>query len=670
MRVIAVSVLSTVILAVSFTQSAAGAQHVSDGVARIGALANENLDIDGVDDERVDVDVAVIDSGIDLDHPDLDVVGGVDCLGATAPAYECDDSPGAGDDDHGHGTNSAGVVGGLDNDRDGVGVAPGARLWAVRVLPASLFAEYQAGGSPTMDEDALIGAVKWVTAHADEIEIATMSLACFPGASPPANRPVCPGAGPDLEDAIEESVDAGIVYVAAAGNWNVDVADIVPGSFDDVITVGGLADFDGQPGGLRGDAWCGPDPEPVAGVDDDDTFANALNHGAGVRLLAPATCIGIHLPASMGTSYFVPEGVSGGGATSVATPHVAGAAALLASADNPESRADVEAIGDAIYAAADDEQTWTDDASDHLTVTDRRLVDVGDESVFDPEMDTRPLDDEVLQLGAFSPAPGVVDLFAQSTSNALKHKRLADGAWSDWEEIPGGTVLSAPDVVSQYAGVTDVYARGIGGIVQTWHHESTGWSSPWGWHGGSFASGPTAVSRFPGLTDLYARGTDDALYSRWHTSAAGWSSWASMGGTVTSSPDAVSATSGDVDLFARDSANRVSHLRWNDEEESWSSWTPLGPGAIASAPDAASNGPGHVAVFVISQSGSDMWHVASDDSETWSTPQSLGGQWIGEPAATSSRPGELDAFAIDQNHDVWHKHHDGSTWHDWQRVRW
>ena len=83
-------------------------------VLGLGALAGLSL---------VDADVAVLDTGIDPTHPDLNVVGGVDCTGTGSWA-----------DDHGHGTHVAGTIGALDNGIGVVGVAPGTRLWAVKVL--------------------------------------------------------------------------------------------------------------------------------------------------------------------------------------------------------------------------------------------------------------------------------------------------------------------------------------------------------------------------------------------------------------------------------------------------------------------------------------------------------------------------------------------------------
>ncbi len=92
------------------------------GVARIGADMNLIAHIDGFDD-RVDVDIAVIDTGIDLDHPDLNVFRNESFTNAHT-----------GNDDNGHGSHVAGTAAALDNDIGVVGVAPGARLWALNSI--------------------------------------------------------------------------------------------------------------------------------------------------------------------------------------------------------------------------------------------------------------------------------------------------------------------------------------------------------------------------------------------------------------------------------------------------------------------------------------------------------------------------------------------------------
>ena len=144
------------------------AQTIPTGIQRIFADF-ETLDIDSTDDFRVDVDVAIIDTGIDLEHPDLNVVSSVSCLyssGVGPPwdrSYYCD---AGGDDDHYHGTHVAGSVAALDNGFGVVGVAPGARLWAVKVCDAN-------GSCPS---SAIIAGIDHVAANAGAVEVANMSL--------------------------------------------------------------------------------------------------------------------------------------------------------------------------------------------------------------------------------------------------------------------------------------------------------------------------------------------------------------------------------------------------------------------------------------------------------------------------------------------------------------
>jgi len=95
------------------------------GIERIFADDNTSIHIDGSDDSRVDVDVAVIDTGIDIDHPDLNVVQNINCTNEPGgPPWSrtafCD---GSGDDDNGHGTHLAGTIGALDNGPDTGGIA-------------------------------------------------------------------------------------------------------------------------------------------------------------------------------------------------------------------------------------------------------------------------------------------------------------------------------------------------------------------------------------------------------------------------------------------------------------------------------------------------------------------------------------------------------------------
>src|SRR5206468_7731729 len=99
------------------------AQAIPTGISRIGANRSPVAAINGVD-ERVDADVAIVDTGITR-VADLNVAGGYNCSTSNHGAWR---------DVYGHGTHVAGTVGALDNGSGVVGVAPGVRLWAVKIL--------------------------------------------------------------------------------------------------------------------------------------------------------------------------------------------------------------------------------------------------------------------------------------------------------------------------------------------------------------------------------------------------------------------------------------------------------------------------------------------------------------------------------------------------------
>ncbi len=323
-------------------------QETPTGIERIGASANEGLRIDEANDLRVNADVAVIDTGIDFEHPDLNVVARTDCVPASEDpeTQECTDD--AGFDANGHGTHVAGTIGALDNGEGVVGVAPGARLWAVKVLNANGIGW----------DSWIISAVEWVTAHAAQIEAANMSLGRK-------------GSNQAVAEAIEASAEAGVVYAIAAGNSTADTSGYSPAGNPDAITVSALADYDGKAGGeaepLKYNT-CDEVSEENWGP--DDALAGFSNFGEKVNVAAPGVCIRSTVP---GGGYGYKSG------TSMAAPHVAGAAALLASAENPEDLEDVEAIRATIEEEGS--QAWEDTSEDG---TQEPLLDVSDEAAFDP----------------------------------------------------------------------------------------------------------------------------------------------------------------------------------------------------------------------------------------------------------------------------------------------
>ena len=233
----------------------------------------------------MDVDVAVIDTGIDLDHPDLNVVGGTNCVSFFSACGS------GGDDGNGHGTHVAGTIGALDNEIGVVGVAPGARLWAVRVL----------NNNGTGTTSQIIAGMDWVTARASTIEVANMSISG--------------GGSTSLDSAANRMADAGVAVAVAAGNNDADASGYSPARATKVLTVSAIADYDGLPGGL------GQPPSNFC-LDQDDTLADFSNWGSTIEIAAPGCRI---------LSTYLSGGYAWINGTSMASPHVAGALGLLAS---------------------------------------------------------------------------------------------------------------------------------------------------------------------------------------------------------------------------------------------------------------------------------------------------------------------------------------------------
>jgi subtilisin len=243
--------------------------------------------------------VAVIDTGIDLAHPDLNAVSGKNCTTSRKTALASDDN--------GHGTHVAGTIA-AENDGGGVvGVAPGTRLYAVKVLNAS--------GQGTWSQ--VVCGIDWVTQKTRtlNIKVANMSLAGFGLADGVCGNLL----GDALNRAICRSTAAGVTYVAAAGNSAQDFSFSVPAAYPEVLTVTAMSDSDGAGGALGGAPTC------RTGESDDryasfSNFADPTDTGGQAHMVAaPGVCID---STWLGGGY---RTVSG---TSMAAPHATGTVAL------------------------------------------------------------------------------------------------------------------------------------------------------------------------------------------------------------------------------------------------------------------------------------------------------------------------------------------------------
>jgi subtilisin family serine protease len=242
------------------------------------------------------VQVAIIDTGVDTDHPDLNVKGGKNCIGSGSSH----------DDGNGHGSHVAGTAAAKDNGQGVVGVAPGAPVYALRVLNSLGFGSTS---SIICGIDAITGGAK---NNPSAKIVANMSLGG--GGSDDGN---CGDTNSDAEHkAICRSVAEGVTYVVAAGNDGEDLKNSVPAAYDEVLTVTALSDFNGQPGG-GATATCKTDRDETAA--NFSNFTRVGHEDADHTIAAPGVCI---RSTWKGGGY---NTISG---TSMASPHVAGTAAL------------------------------------------------------------------------------------------------------------------------------------------------------------------------------------------------------------------------------------------------------------------------------------------------------------------------------------------------------
>ncbi len=362
------------------------AQVVPTGVSRVGGRAKDVSRVNTASapsKTNVDADVAILDTGI-TSHPDLNIGGGYNCSTTDRSAWR---------DNNKHGTHVAGTVGALDNGFGVVGIAPGARVWGVKILNDDgygLLSWYVCG-------------LDWVLAQKDPNDSSrplfeAVNMSVTKAGSDDHN---CGYTTKDvLHRAICRVVAGGITVVAAAANDHHNASANIPASYDEVITVSALADTDGRSGGLGGNrcySW--------GGYDQDDTFADFSNYGADVDIIAPGKCIWSTIP---GPSY---QYLSG---TSMAAPAVTGAVALYKASRPKATPAEVkEALR---YLGNSNWKTSTDPDSVHEPLLDvSRIWALGD-------FDIGPTDSAPARIEA---GTGIVPITVERTETFFERVRLS-----------------------------------------------------------------------------------------------------------------------------------------------------------------------------------------------------------------------------------------------------
>jgi subtilisin len=230
-------------------------QLISTEVQRVGPPATGS--------DGLGIGIAVIDSGIDFNHPDLAPAANnpVNAYNATSPGSSCQD-------DGGHGTHVAGMIAALNNSIAIVGVAPAATLYCVKVLGSNLLGT---------DSDLLAG-LEWVLANHSlvnpPIRVVNASL----------GRVLDPGetlATSVFRPVIQALYAQGVVVVVSAGNDpTIEISQTVPAGFPEVLAVASTV----ASSGVRACLLAG---DPALGAVPADAVSGFTTDGAGVTISAP-----------------------------------------------------------------------------------------------------------------------------------------------------------------------------------------------------------------------------------------------------------------------------------------------------------------------------------------------------------------------------------------------
>ncbi|MGH7145586.1 MAG: S8 family serine peptidase [Planctomycetota bacterium] len=278
------------------TSGAQSVESISYGCERIGAAPGSGINTGS------GVVIAIVDTGINLTHPDLqpNIIGNHNIINTAKSA----------NDDNGHGSHCAGIAAAAHNGIGVIGVAPDASLLAVKVLDST--------GSG-YDSNVADG-IEWAADNG--AQVISLSL----GGTDPST---------DLQTAVEYAAAKDCIICCAAGNSGPPVSPattsvIYPAANPECIAVSAWCDLDGTPAATGAtDAW----------GDTDESLASFSCTGPEIAFTAPGVYIYSDWLTTGKTNGVPNNGYQTESGTSMATPHVAGVAALYIKAGASDVRA-------------------------------------------------------------------------------------------------------------------------------------------------------------------------------------------------------------------------------------------------------------------------------------------------------------------------------------------
>ncbi|GAA3456935.1 S8 family peptidase [Dactylosporangium matsuzakiense] len=488
------------------------------GLDRIDTHANARDSTYTYPNAAADVTAYILDSGIRISHNDFGgrASYGYNFVDRNTNYYDNPDNvnnsndPANANDCDGHGTHVAGTIGGTS-----YGVAKQVSLVAVRVLDCS--------GNGFLSE--VVHGVDWITAYAQHPAVVNMSL----GSDTPTVM---------LDAALKRSIASGLTWAVAAGNGDdngnpTNACKNSPGNIAEAIVVG------------------------AATIDDKPVYWS--DYGPCVDLYAP----GVGITSDWMTSDSATNILDG---TSMASPHVAGAAALILQAHQDYSPAQVRNA--LVQGSSVGVLNMSSYPAYARVGTPNRLLFVRQS---DPP---RPVGREQ---SLYNPRFGTTEVYARSDASDHLIYSYWSGDWSDWTDL-GGSLQGDPAVLyNPRFGTTEVYAR-LANNHLGYRYFSSNWSS-WIDLGGDLAGNPAVIYNPKyGTTEVYARTATGSLAYTYYS--GGWQGWVDLGGTLTGDPGVLyNPTYGTTEAYALQSTG-LSYVYYLG---GWSGWTSLG-GTVQGTP--------------------------------------------------------------------------------------
>ncbi len=446
---------------VSLCADGIGEGYNAFGIVRMGIPAFPPARYNGIT-EPIDVDVAVLDSGIGP-HADLNIVDN----------YSTYDEDGL--DTLGHGTSVAGIVGALDNGIGSVGVAPGVRIWNVKSI----------GPPPFNNWTVFLNGMDYVRQHANKISVANISIVNTTTTAPYSA----------LRGAVRSLVRSGIVVVAAAGNgpgdgvspgWDMAGPDGVYGTGDDAIPAStpysmavSAMDSTQYPGEEHpwDKLWPGsnfsqvprPAPDPLPPPTIEPVYP--VSPGGAIDVAAP----GVEIYTTAGGPGSVPNGYSPQTGTSFAAPHVAGLVALYIAANGRATNEyGVYKIRQAIIDASQPQSQWATAGATDDPDTNREPLAIASENWIPKPVITNTAGAPGNFSVRFATVPGY-NYTVQSSTNLA-----APTVWTNLATVTGGSNVAPASVTDTNAASQSFYrlernpSGGVPQVITT--QPASGWA--------------------------------------------------------------------------------------------------------------------------------------------------------------------------------------------------